>query len=59
MYKLAKSEKQVPAIGAKLIGLQDTVARDSQIKNQMFEGLSISGEWAGNVNGILRTLQEL
>ena len=56
MYKLAKLEKQVPAIGAKLIDLQDTVARDSQIKNQMFEGLSISDEWAGNVNGTIADL---
>ena len=56
MYKLAKLEKQVPAIGAKLIDLQHTVARDSQIRNQMFEGLSISDEWAGNVNGTIADL---
>ena len=56
MYKLAKLEKQVPAIGAKLIDLQDTVARDSQIRNQMFEGLSISDEWAGNVDGTIADL---
>ena len=56
MYKLAIIEKQVPAIGAKLIDLQDTVARDSQIRNQMFEGLSISDEWAGNVYGTIADL---
>ena len=56
MYKLAKLEKQVPAIGAKLIELQDTVARDSQIRNQMFDGLSISDEWAGNVVGTIADL---
>ena len=56
MYKLAKLEKQVPAIGAKLIYLQDTVARDSQIRNQMFEGLSISDEQAGNVDGTIADL---
>lgn len=44
MYKLGKLEKHVPAIDAKLIDLQDTVSRDSQIRNKMFEGLSISNE---------------
>ena len=56
MYKLARLEKQVPAIGANLIDLQDTLAREFQIRNQMFEGLSISDEWAGNVDGTIADL---
>ena len=56
MYKLAILEKQAPAIGAKFIDLQDTVARDSQIRNQMFVGLSISDEWAANVDGTIADL---
>lgn len=40
--KLAKLEAQVPAIGKKLINMQNKVELESQVTREMFENLSLS-----------------
>ena len=59
MYKLAKLEKQVPAIGAKLIDLQDTVQETLKLETKCLKASASLMSGLAMSTGLLRTLQEL
>ena len=59
MYKLAKSEKHVPSIGAKLLGLQDIVVRDFKLETKYLKASASLMSGLTMLTGLLQTLQEL